>query len=304
MISAKTEEGFQLNIPSSFNEYKLLDIIGNGSTSVVALVENEDTGQLFSAKIIPKMHIEKKNLMNSIQNEIKILNEVDHPNILKFYKSFHLKNRFGESYIIMILEYCENGDLLSLISEDGLTNEILKKKIIYGFLEGIRYLHGKGISHGDIKPENILLDKNFNPKITDFGYSRTSIFAGDEDKKGTLNYAAPELFTKGIFNTLKSDIWAIGITIYCLSENNFPFKRGNANFVINQIISGKLCFSQSSPKILQNLVEKCTDLMPTKRPTIDEIINDEYFSFNHYLFNGLFQNKVELDSINEKGILM
>lgn len=290
MIEAETDEGYPIKFPCSFYNYKFIEIIGYGSTSVVALVEDEQTGQLFSAKIVPKMYIERKNLMNSIQKEIKVLTKIDHPNIIKIYKNFELKNRFNESYIIMILEYCSNGDLLTFITNFGFTDEFQKKKIFSGFLKAINYLHSQNISHGDIKPENILLDKNMNPKISDFGYCRTALIGGDEEKRGTLNFAAPELFFKGVFDTQKSDIWAIGITLYCLSENKFPFKKGNASFIINQIKSGKLCLCEKISPSLRNLVKKCTDLKPSNRPTIEEIINDEYFSNENQMWDCLKQN--------------
>lgn len=278
MIKAETEGGYSVNIPYTFHEYRLLKIIGKGSTSVVALVENEKNFQLYAAKIIPKDYIEYMNIMKYVQNEIKVMKEIDHPNIITLHTTFEFKNRFGESYIVLILDYCENGDLLTYITEKDFTDENQKKKIIKKFLKGIKYLHEKGISHGDIKPENILLDEFYNPKITDFAYCHTMKIASDEDKKGTLNYAAPELFTKGQFDTLQSDIWAIGITIYCLSEMNFPFKSGDEHLVIKQITTGKLCINHNIPRKLRKLIIKCTDLIPMNRPTIDELINDEYFS--------------------------
>lgn len=278
MIKAETEGGYSINIPYTFHEYRFLKIIGHGSTSVVALVENENNFQLYAAKIIPKDYIKYMNLMENVQNEIKVMKEIDHPNIIKLHTTLELKNRLGESYIYLILDYCENGDLLTYITEKGFTNEHQKRKIIKNFLKGIKYLHDKGISHGDIKPENILLDEFYNPKITDFGYCRTMTIADEEDKKGTLNYAAPELFIKGQFNTLKSDIWAIGITLYILSEMNFPFKRGNTHLVIKQITSGELRINHNIPNKLRKLIKKCTNLIPMNRPTIDELINDDYFS--------------------------
>lgn len=175
--------------------------------------------------------------------------------------------------------------MLTYITEKGFTNEHQKKKIIKNFLKGIKYLHEKSISHGDIKPENILLDEFYNPKITDFGYCRTKKIAGDDDKNGTLNYAAPELFSKGQFDTFQSDIWAIGITIYCLSEMDFPFKRGNAHLVIKQITSGELYINNNMPNKLRKLIKKCTSLIPMNRPTIDELINDEYFSHHKTAYN-------------------
>ena len=151
-----------------------------------------------------------------------------------------------------------------------------KKKIIRGFLEAVKYLHHQGISHGDIKAENILLGVGLTPKLCDFGYCRTSLIAGDESKNGTLYYAAPELFHKGNFDTLKTDIYAIGITLYSLSELQFPFKDGNQQYIVQQIVGGKLSIRRGINKQLKNIVVKCTDMNPLHRPNISDLLKDEY----------------------------
>ena len=180
-----------------------------------------------------KKDIEKRDLVESTMLEIKVLKELDHPHIIKVYDSFEIEAA-GEEYYVIITEYCENGDLLSYATNTGFKDERQRKKIIYEFLEGIKYLHTKGISHGDIKSENVLLDSNFSPKLCDFGFCRTKKVAGDESKKGTFYYAAPELFVRGEFDTIKTDIWAIGITLYSLFELQFPFKDGKQSCIVNQ----------------------------------------------------------------------
>lgn len=102
-------------------------------------------------------------------------------------------------------------------------------------------------------------------------------------KRGTLYYCAPELFHHGKFNTLKTDIYAIGIMLYSLNELCFPFQNGCDSKIISQITKGKLSFKKNTDPKLLNLVIKCTNIDPMKRPTIDEIINDEYFIENYKL---------------------
>lgn len=96
------------------------------------------------------------------------MEETDHPNIVKIYQTFEIVNKQKEAYIAILMEYCENGVLLKFIQDKGFKNEKPKFQIIRGFLSAMKYLHERGISHGDIKPENILLDSNFNAKICGF----------------------------------------------------------------------------------------------------------------------------------------
>ena len=96
-------------------------------------------------------------------------------------------------------------------------------------------------------------------------------------------YAAPELFIKGQFDTLKADIYAIGITLYSLSELQFPFKDGDQNRIVRQIINGCLLFRSEIDRIPLKLVEKCTTLNPQHRPLIEYILKDEYYTIEEII---------------------
>lgn len=291
MIKTTTQDGYPISIPTAFNRYKIIQNIGCGSTCSVFLVEDIMIKKYFSAKVISKIDAEKRKIVKSIENEVNILQKIGHPNIVKIEDFFEIKNKFEEEYYVIIMEYCENGDLISYITKKGFKCESEKKKIIKKCLEAIKYLHKKGISHGDIKSENILLDKNLSPKLCDFGFAKLTKTAGDEAKNGTLYYAAPELFLKGKFDTLKTDIYAIGITLYSMSELEFPFENDDQYTIIQQILNGKLSIRKGIDNKLCKLVEKCTSINPQNRPTIEEIINDDYFLCDNKN-NNMFQSKI------------
>ena len=221
-------------------------------------------------------YIQKHKLASSIEKEISVLKSIDHPHIIKMKEYFEIQNEAQQDFIIIIMDYCEKGDLLTYALEHKFQNDLQRKLIIRGFLQSIEYLHKHGISHGDIKADNILLCKH-SAKLCDFGYCRTTAIAGDESKNGTLYYAAPELFRKGKFDPFKTDIYAIGITLYSLFELTFPFKDGDQDFIINQIVNGDLYFPSSMDKELLNLILRCVDMNPQNRPTIQEILEHEFF---------------------------
>jgi serine/threonine protein kinase len=101
-----------------------------------------------------------------------------------------------------------------------------------------QYLHGMEIAHGDLKPDNILMDKGGNSKLADFGFCHTSLFVGDERKSGTIEHIAPELLMPGLYQTQKADIWALGIVFFALMTKEFPFKPDVPIF--KQIKSGEI----------------------------------------------------------------
>lgn len=275
MFYSRTQSGCLIKLPYSFHEYELIRILNSGYYSIVVLVEQKSNHQRFAAKIISKAEMKRKNKIEMVHNEINVLKAMNHPNIIKLYDAFEIKNGFDDEYFVIIMEYCSNGDLFDYASQTGFKNKYEMKEIFYNFLKAIEYLHNRGISHGDIKPENILLDENLNPKICDFGFCKKSVISTDQKRNFTIYYAAPEIFKRGDINLLKVDIWAIGITLYCLSELEFPFPLGDEDFVADEIISG--CLTFQTEENLRILVEKCTEMSPSSRPEIKDILNDEFF---------------------------
>lgn len=289
MIQTESEDGYSINIPLTFKGYKFVDILGTGSTSAVISVIEENTCKQYSAKIIPKKYIRNRKMYSQINTEIYVMKECNHPNIVQFKEFFEFKNELRETYICIVMEYCENGDLLTYLNEEGFENDQQKQKILKQLLDAVSYLHRKGIAHGDLKPENILLDADFNVKLADFGFSKTKEICGDDSKSGTLYYAAPELFKSGRFNSLKTDIWSIGIILYSIDQNCFPFINGSQDFIIDQITTQSFNIEKNVSSSLRRIFEKCTSC-PEKRPSIDELINDEYFAFDEKETTECFDN--------------
>lgn len=277
MLHSETQNGYPMSIPTSFHGYKIIKYLGCGSTSIVVLIEKQETHEQFAAKIMAIDDIRQRNLSKSVKREVTVLMQLDHPNIIKLYETFKIKNK-DEEYYVIVMEYCPNGDLLTYAKRNLFKNEPEKKKMIYSFIEAIKYLHSKGVSHGDIKSDNILLDSNNSPKLCDFGFCRTKSIVGDESKNGTLYYAAPELFVKGNFDPKKADIYAVGITIYSICELQFPFKDGKQNYIIKQIMKGNYSISRNLDPQIRNIVEGCIKSNPKDRMTIDQILNSSYFN--------------------------
>ena len=157
-------------------------------------------------------------------------------------------------------------------------------------MSAVEYIHNKGIAHHDIKPDNVLLDEDLNPKLCDFGLSVESVIGDNRTKGGTVRYAAPELYKKGIYNTLKVDIYAIGVSIHCIHAGMYPYREGSERSAITQTLRGDLMIGSDIDGKLRQLLLKCTHLNPSKRPSIDDIIKDKYFTeeFLHQFIDEVF----------------
>ena len=256
------------------NNYKFLEIIGEGSYGIVYKVKSLKYDLFFAAKVI-----HNKNLFNF---ELNALIKLDHPNIIRIYDYFILEN-----YNIFILEYCSG---MSLYEEILLNSFLEEKKFLYlsrNIVKAIKHIHKKGFFHGDIKPQNILLDNFRRPKITDFGLSQEH---NNFEKKtiihGTIPFIAPEILFQNCNDYFLADIWSLGVTFYFLLTGNLPFNIKNMDNLKNKDLFSNL----EIPNRINFQIKKLLILMltvdPLKRPNIQKV-------------NDIIEN-LELENIQSK----
>ena len=184
---------------------------------------HRETGVQRAVKVLRKSNMdedEKKMLFN----EIHILKNLDHPNIVKMYESFEDEKRY---YIVT--EICKGGELFDEIIARGKFTEKDAAVLMKQVLSCVNYCHKNNIVHRDLKPENVLLEanKDFDQiKIIDFGTSLQfdpSKFL--DEKLGTPYYIAPEVLNKK-YNE-KCDIWSCGVILYIILSGVPPFNGAN-----------------------------------------------------------------------------
>ena len=193
----------------SFNFQGLLNIRGKNPKEI-AIKEIK-----LHSLIDPYDHLSLKSAMN----EIDILKQLKHENIIK-YRGFH---RLSEEKIIIMQKLCKQGDLFTFLNKNQFMSQ---ESVIWFFtqiLTGYKYLFSMKIFHGDIKPENIFLHNN-KVKIADFGMackfkSVDQIF---KEPRGSPGYMSPEILN-GEEYTLESDIWSLGVTLYYMIYEQLPW---------------------------------------------------------------------------------
>ena len=231
------------------NKYNIIQKIAKGGFGKTFLVEKIETGEKYVAKIPIKENNE------DFEEEIKIFKylknkNIDNSFIINFYNDGigpkQKKQIIKEKIHYFIMEYAPNGNLLKFITYSEGIEEKYCKVIFEKILKGINTLHKAGICHRDIKPDNILLDKNYNPKICDFGLS--DIITGKNrsgkfyDFKGSHQYKPPEMFLRKSFNGVKADIFSLGVTLFNLVTNKCDFyeaSKNDKNYLKHIKISGK-----------------------------------------------------------------
>ena len=158
-------------------------------------------------------------MKKQIQNEISILQLLQHENIMKLVH--HVENA---QYIILILEFKSHQTLAKVLNNEPMEENDCKK-IFRQMGSAVEYCHRSGIIHRDIKLQNIMLFHS-QVQIIDFGFA---IECGQEldDYIGTPAYLSPEIIEKGQYNGYKSDVWALGICLYVMINGFYPFKGRN-----------------------------------------------------------------------------
>ncbi|RNJ57240.1 Protein kinase C signaling pathway involved MAPKK protein [Verticillium nonalfalfae] len=196
--------------------------LGEGAGGAVTRAKLKGGKTVFALKVIttnPDPDVKKQ-----IVRELNFNKGCASEHICRYYGAFVDP---ATATISIAMEYCEGGSLDSIYKEvkklGGRTGEKVLGKISEGVLRGLTYLHGRRIIHRDIKPSNILLCRNGEVKLCDFGVS------GDFGTKGEANtfigtsyYMAPERIT-GQSYTITSDVWSTGVTLLEVAQHRFPF---------------------------------------------------------------------------------
>jgi len=202
--------------------------LGRSAIGIVRRVTHKSTGIDYAVKIVQVEKIPEDE-MQHIRNEVLILCDVDHPNVIRLQEVFETKK-----LIYIVQELCEGGDLAGLLTDKAYAlNRVLDPDLwerrcaeyTKQMLSGLQYLHSKGIIHRDLKLENVLF-KSKGPdselKIIDFDLS-THFQPGQrhQESVGTLYTAAPELLKRDYDE--RCDIWSIGVMVYVLLSGTAPF---------------------------------------------------------------------------------
>lgn len=226
-----------------FGEYILGQTLGEGEFGKVKLGWKTDGSVQVAIKLIRRESLgTNPSRLPKIEREIKILKTLQHPNIVKLHEMVETSQHIG-----MVLEYASGGELFDHILNHRYLSDKKARKLFAQLVSGVGYLHKKGIVHRDLKLENLLLDRNANIIITDFGFANTfdprdelgeeiEYHLTDRDfvkrmdlerirngsRRGDLMatscgspcYAAPELVvTDSLYTGRKVDVWSCGVIL-------------------------------------------------------------------------------------------
>lgn len=224
-------------------------------------------------KVINKVTCQRRGMLDRIQNEIKIHSSLNHLNILRLYS--HLED---STNFYLVLELCENGELFKFVRGNSLCgNERAISQFTAQIIEGIGYLHSKGIIHRDLKLSNIFINKDLVIKIGDFGLAKRLGIGRESGLQseantlcGTPNYISPEIISRKPYG-FEADIWSFGVILYSLLVGNAPFETQQLTETLKKIMTTKLALPDTLSANAKDLLASLLNPNPNARLSIQSI---------------------------------
>ncbi|ORX73150.1 Pkinase-domain-containing protein, partial [Linderina pennispora] len=272
--------------PEVLRVYDFKREIGAGNFAKVWMAIHKPTGTACACKVInKKRHLFSSGLSKVFEREVSILKQLKQAHVVPLHELHIDKER-----IYIFMEYLDGGDLFSYLSEHGPFTESGCRPIFKQICSAVRYLHSNGVTHRDLKLDNILIKKTpsgaiASVKIADFGLAR-AVSDGDLMRTicGTPSYLAPEIICRNSTSTPYSksvDIWALGVVLYALHLNSFPFSKmlltGETGKSIESYLKASKLTDSNLKYIrlsesLRNLIEGMLNIDPELRITIDATV--------------------------------
>ena len=256
--------------------YKYGRIIGRGAFGKVNIGLNILTGRIVAIKSFNKKNIINESSKKKILYETNLMRGLFHPSVTKILETFE-----SEKYMLIIMEYISGGNLQNFVKKRRKLCEKTAKILFRQIIQGIKYIHSRGIVHRDIKLENILLDLNNIIKICDFGVGKlikpNTIL---KDQCGTPVYMAPEIIKGEGYHGFPVDIWSAGVALYIMLSGSLPFNKDkdhNLEYaILHKNIKEISDVSEEANNLLKNILEKD----PNKRFTANQILEHSWMNTN------------------------
>lgn len=226
--------------PKITAKYDIKAVIGKGTYSRVLRVEHRISKQPYALKTI-----DAPGGREAFEAELSVLRRLNHPNVIKLIEVFESDHK-----VYMVMELATGGSLLDKLESRGNLSEEDSREAMKMVLEGVQYLHSLGITHRDLKPDNLLYyhpGKDSRVMITDFSFASTRKSSGNPYMHtvcGTPQYIAPEIVSRKPY-TCAVDMWAVGIITYIVLSGAFPFDAEQDAQIFKLILRGQFRMTDS-----------------------------------------------------------
>jgi len=258
-------------------KYEIGTLIGKGAYGKVKQIRDKKTKKLYAVKILTPSRL--RNIPggeDSLLREISIMKRIDHKNCIQYID--YWSEEYCKKKCYLVLEYVGGGSLQELFDQKIQLPIYQTRKLFQQLIRALKHLHGLGIVHRDVKPENIMLTDKMQLKLSDFGIADFIDNQEDEENPrkrchGSPAFMAPEM-AKSSIPTTGQDIWAAGIVFYQMCFNKYPFTietKGSVKTILDNLCLCKFTIPESADPTLSHLLNGILQMDPKKRYTISQI---------------------------------
>ncbi|XP_058440052.1 serine/threonine-protein kinase PLK4 isoform X4 [Marmota monax] len=258
-------------------DFKVGNLLGKGSFAGVYRAESIHTGLEVAIKMIDKKAMYKAGMVQRVQNEVKIHCQLKHPSILELYNYFEDNN-----YVYLVLEMCHNGEMNRYLKNRMKPfSENEARHFMHQIITGMLYLHSHGILHRDLTLSNLLLTRNMNIKIADFGLATQLTMPHEKHYTlcGTPNYISPEIATRSAHG-LESDVWSLGCMFYTLLIGRPPFDTDTVKNTLNKVVLADYEMPTFLSREAKDLIHQLLRRNPADRLSLSSILDHPFMSRN------------------------
>ncbi|XP_018047045.1 PREDICTED: serine/threonine-protein kinase PLK4 [Atta colombica] len=250
-------------------EYEVLNLLGKGGYGSVYRARCRRSGVEVAIKMIDKKMMQIAGMMDRVRQEVEIHIKLKHPAILEAYTCFENAN-----YVYLVLELCRNGELQRYLKAQGTKtlSEEHAAYIIKQVVQGLLYLHSHQILHRDLSLSNLLLTKDMQVKIADFGLA-TQMSKPDEKHLtmcGTPNYISPEVATRSSHGP-EADVWSLGCMLYTLLVGKPPFETDAIKSTLTRVVMADYVMPLHLSENARDLIDKLLKKNPKDRICLRDI---------------------------------
>ncbi len=256
---------------------KLIRRIGKGAMGVVYLADQVDLQRRVAFKILDPKFSSDSSYIERFEREARAAAQLSHPNIVKVYD---FGSEGGLHFIVN--EYIDGGTVQDIVEEKRALQPEETLEYAIQVAKGLIAASEENIIHRDIKPENLMLTKDGTLKIADFGLARSmtpeSVTSDSGLIMGTPFYMSPEQ-AKGLHMDARSDIYSLGVSMYCMVIGDVPFDADSVVGVLLKQISAErpdpCAVKPELPSVLGSLIMRMMDKDPANRPQSAQVLLDE-----------------------------
>lgn len=256
------------------SDYRVIQVLGKGSHSVVHEVTCLKCGSNHALKRVSQKRLREKNFAILLANEMHVHNSLRHERIVKLLQCFE-----DNDYIYLLTELCRGGELNRLVKSGKKLKIDRVRKIFHQIVEGVKYLHDNMIIHRDLKLANIMLTEQGDIKIGDFGLAvQLKNFSEERETIcGTPNYMSPEILREELYN-FETDVWSLGCILYALLVGRPPFEGPNMKGTVLNVKRGKFDIPEGVPADAKDLIRKLLKFKREERISVSDILRHSFFA--------------------------